>query len=73
MDFPLMKMNIRIVMHMLTGTKLLMVMQFIMLMGTTTTGLPQCRGFETALSETNDVVAFGMKKKLKTIFVGVSC
>ena len=29
-------------------------------------------GFEIVLSERDDVVAFGMNKKLKTIFVGVS-
>ena len=42
-----------------------------------TIGLPRwlfpmkSRGFETALSERDYAVAFGMKKKLKTIFVGV--
>ena len=50
MDFPSMETDIGIVivMHMLTGTELLMGMQFVMLMGTATGVLV----FETALSET---------------------
>ena len=43
-----MNIGIVIVMHMLTGTELLMGMQFVMLMGTATGVLV----FETALSET---------------------
>ena len=34
--------------------------------------LMKSRGFEIVLSERDDAVAFGMKKKLKTIFAGVS-
>ena len=58
-----MELDIRIVMHMLTGTKLLTSMQFIMLKGTKI-GLPRRlfpmkgRGFETTVSKTNDTIVF---------------
>ena len=67
-DFPSMEMDIHIMMYMLTGTKLLMGMYFIML-----TGLPwrRFRGFKTVLSKMDGTAASDMKKKLKTIFAGV--
>lgn len=72
-----METDMYIMMHMLTGMELLTDMRFITLTGTAT-GSPRqllpmdCQGFETARSETDGAAAFGMRKKSKKIFVGVS-